>query len=118
LTQKDTLIIIIDEEPNETILTKIRFIYEKNGIFVVIHNIKRLQFNLLNHNLVPMVDILSDKETEELKTQYHLKDVKQLPEISRFDPVALAILLRPGQIAKFMRDSPTAFQVPYYRICR
>ena len=49
LTKEDTLMIITDVEPNETILTKIRYLYDHSGIFIVIHNIHRLQYNLLKH---------------------------------------------------------------------
>jgi DNA-directed RNA polymerase subunit H (RpoH/RPB5) len=117
LTKQDTLVIIIDEEPNDAIIEKIKYIYERDGIFVVIHNIKRLQFNILNHILIPKVNILNDSELEELKKNINIKEVKQLPEISRFDPLALAILLRPNQVAKFVRSSSTALFTPYYRVC-
>jgi DNA-directed RNA polymerase subunit H (RpoH/RPB5) len=118
LTPKDTLIIIIDEEPNDTIISKLVYLYERTGIFVVIHNIKRLQFNLLNHVLCPSVAILDEKEMEELNISLNLKsNFNLLPEISRFDPMALVIMLRPGQIAKLMRTSSTALYTPYYRIC-
>jgi DNA-directed RNA polymerase subunit H (RpoH/RPB5) len=40
-----------------------------------------------------------------------------LPEISRFDPQALAICLRPGDIVKFLRGSETAGTYNYYRVC-
>jgi DNA-directed RNA polymerase subunit H (RpoH/RPB5) len=117
LTPKDTLVIIIDEEPNETIMSKVKYVYERTKIFVVIHNIKRLQFNLLEHTLIPKVSILSEKETEELKKEYALRDLNQLPEICRFDPLALAVLLRPNEIVKLIRNSPTALTTPYYRVC-
>ena len=117
LTKKDTLIIIIDEEPNETIINKVKYLYEHSGIFVVIHNIKRLQFNILEHVLNPSVQILTQKEVDELKIKLNLKDIKLLPEISRFDPLALAINMRPGEVAKFIRNSVTALNAPYYRIC-
>lgn len=117
LTKKDTLIIIIDEEPNETIINKVKYLYEHNGIFVVIHNIKRLQFNILEHTLIPSVKILNQTEVDELKIKLNLKNIKLLPEISRFDPLALAINMRPGEVAKFIRNSVTALNAPYYRIC-
>ena len=47
LTLKDTLIIISDEEPNDTIISKMKYLYDHSGIFVVIHNIRRLQYNIL-----------------------------------------------------------------------
>jgi len=117
LSKRDTLIIIIDEEPNETIINKVKYIYERHQIFVVIHNIKRLQFNILKHNLVPQVSIMNETEVRELKEKLNLKELTLLPEISRFDPVALAIAMRPGEVAKFMRTSATALVTPYYRIC-
>jgi DNA-directed RNA polymerase subunit H (RpoH/RPB5) len=117
LTKKDTLIIVIEDEPNDTIITKIKYLYDHDGIFVVIHNIKRLQFNILNHRLVPECSILNEKEIEELKVKYNIKELKQLPEISRFDPQALAMCMRPGNVCRFERDSATAMKYNYYRIC-
>lgn len=117
LSKRDTLVIIIDEEPNETIINKVKYIYERHQVFVVIHNIKRLQFNILKHALVPQVSIMSEPEVNELKQKFNLKQLTLLPEISRFDPVALAIVMRPGEVVKFMRTSATALITPYYRIC-
>ena len=117
LTKLDTLIIITEDEPNETIINKIKYLYDHDNIFVIIHNIKRLQFNLLKHTLVPECTILGDAEVEELKQKFNITRNNQLPEISRFDPQALAMCLRPGQICKFKRESSTALFYDYYRIC-
>lgn len=117
LTKDDTLIVIIEDEPNDTIISKLKYLYDHDGIFVVIHNIKRLQFNILDHALVPNCFILEDTEIKDLKEKFNINNLKQLPEISRFDPQALAICLRPGQICKFERDSATALKYNYYRIC-
>jgi DNA-directed RNA polymerase subunit H (RpoH/RPB5) len=118
LTKKDTLIVIFDGEPNDSLKAHLVYKYNHDGIFVVAHNIKRLQFNILEHTLMPMnIRILNETETIALKEKYHLKNVKELPEISRFDPMALAICLRPGQICTFDRKSPTALITEYFRIC-
>jgi DNA-directed RNA polymerase subunit H (RpoH/RPB5) len=117
LTKKDTLIIIIDDEPNDTIITRLKYLFDNDGIFVVIHNIKRLQFNILNHTLIPKIAILEESEVEVLKKKYNLKDLSQLPEISRFDPLALAIMMRPNDVAIIIRDSVTALNNAYYRVC-
>lgn len=117
LTKNDTLVLIIEDEPNETTVNKIKYLYNRDGIFVVIHNINRLQYNLLNHTLVPKCTILGNSEIDELKQKYNIMDTKQLPEISRFDPQALAKCMRPGQICKFERESSTALFYDYYRIC-
>ena len=117
LTKNDTLIIITDEEPNDTIINKIKFLFDKDGIFVVIHNIQRLQFNILNHELVPKCKILSDEELSNLKATINIKNNSQLPEISRFDPQALAMCIRPGQVCELIRKSLTSLETKYYRVC-
>ena len=47
LNKYDTLMIITEDEPNDTIISKIKYLYEHDEIFIVVHNIKRLQFNIL-----------------------------------------------------------------------
>ena len=117
LTKDDTLVIIIEDEPNDTLITKLKYLYDHDGIFVVVHNIQRLQFNILKHKLVPPTTILDNDQVKELTVKYNLKSLTQLPEISRFDPVALAICMRPGQVCKIVRSSATALFYDYFRIC-
>jgi DNA-directed RNA polymerase subunit H (RpoH/RPB5) len=117
LTKEDCLIIVTEDEPNDTIIAKINYLYDHDGIFIVIHNIKRLQYNILKHTLVPKAKILSNAEVETLKQRFNLMSVKQLPEVSRFDPQSLAICLRPGEVCKYDRKSATALNTEYYRVC-
>jgi DNA-directed RNA polymerase subunit H (RpoH/RPB5) len=117
LQKTDTIIIIVDEEPNESITIKLKYLFDHDGIFVVIHNISRLQFNILEHVLNPQVFVLEENQTTELMKKYNLKSLTQLPEIDRFDPLALALSLRPGQVCEMHRGSATALSYKYYRIC-
>ena len=117
LTKNDVLIVIIEVEPNDSIINRLKYLYDHDGIFVVVHNIKRLQFNILNHKLVPDCAVLDEEAVEALKKKVNIKSTLQLPEISRFDPQALAMCLRPGDVCQFIRDSATALTYNYYRIC-
>lgn len=117
LTLSDDLIIIIKDEPNETLIKLLKDIWEQDKIFITIISIKRLQFNILNHSLVPTHTILDDKETMEFKKKYNIIGNKQIPDISRFDPVSQVIGIRPGQICRIERNSKTAINTLYYRIC-
>ena len=117
LEKKDTLIIISEDEPNDSIVARMKYLFDHDGIFVVIHSIRRLQYNILEHNLVPSCVVLKDSEVEEFKKTYNIKHFSQLPEISRFDPQSLALCIRPGEIAKFTRKSITAMETNYYRAC-
>ena len=117
LTKNDDLIIIINEEPNDNLINKLKYIYDTDGIFIVVHNIARLQFNILKHTLVPECSVLDSKEKEEMLIKYNINNERQLPEISRFDPQALALCVRPGEICKFDRKSVNSMSAAYYRIC-
>lgn len=117
LKKTDTLFIIIKDDPNETLINELKHIWESEGIFIVVESIKRLQFNILNHTLVPPHRVLVDSEVIELMKKYNVTDKSQFPDISRFDPVARVIGLRPGQVCHIIRSSKTAIEANYYRVC-
>jgi DNA-directed RNA polymerase subunit H len=117
LKKDDTLFIIIKDEINETLINELKHIWETDGIFIVIESIKRLQFNILSHTLVPDHRVLSDKEVQEIMYKYNITDKIQFPDISRFDPVARVIGLRPGQVCHIIRPSKTTITTDYYRVC-
>ena len=117
LKKTDTLFIIVKDDINETLTNTLKHIWEQDKIFVVMQSIKRSQFNILNHILVPSHRILSESETLQIKTRYNILNDWQFPDISRFDPVAQAIGIRPGQVCEIIRPSKTAISAPYYRIC-
>jgi DNA-directed RNA polymerase subunit H (RpoH/RPB5)/galactitol-specific phosphotransferase system IIB component len=117
LSKKDTLVIIVENEPNDSIMSKVEYLYDKEGIFIVIFNIRRLQFNILNHRLVPPIHILTVEEKEAFMTKYNINSTGKIPEIGRFDPQAQAVFLRPGDICKFERESLSALKYDYYRVC-
>ena len=117
LTKEDTLLIITKDEMNDTLMATLKHVWETDKIFIVVQNIKRLQFNIHEHTLVPPHRVISDDERDVIKTKYNITDDIQFPDISMFDPVAQAICLRPGQICEITRPSKTAIQSIYYRLC-
>lgn len=117
LSKQDTLFIVVKDEVNETLINTLKHIWEQDKIFIVIQNLKRLQFNILKHVLVPPHRVLSSAEVISIKRRYNVMDDNQFPDISRFDPVAQAIGIRPGQVCEIIRPSKTAISAPYYRIC-
>jgi DNA-directed RNA polymerase subunit H len=117
LTKEDTLFIIAKDEMNETLTNDLIHLFEKDGIFIVVQSIKGLQFNILEHVLVPQHRVLNDLETIEVMKKYNIKNKKEFPDISRFDPVAQVIGLRPGKVCEITRISKTAITALYYRVC-
>ena len=117
LTKSDTLIIVMDDEPNDSNISRMNYLYDHDGIFVVMHNIKRLQYNITEHSLVPKMTVLSIDETAILMKNKNIISLSQLPEISRYDPHALALCVRPNQVCVIERSSATALKCLYYRVC-
>ena len=117
LKKNDTLYIIIKDNVNETLINELKHIWERDGIFIIIESIKCLQFNILKHTLVPEHLVMNETDVEIVMSRYNITDKNQFPDISRFDPVARAIGLRPGQVCNIIRPSKTAIKTNYYRIC-
>jgi DNA-directed RNA polymerase subunit H (RpoH/RPB5) len=117
LTQKDTLFVITESEPNETINNFVHHLWEKDGIFIIIQSIKRLKFNVLSHELQPKFRILNKSEVDDIKKKYNIMNNSNWPEISRFDPVCKSTFIRPGEIFEVIRPSKTALISKYYLIC-
>lgn len=117
LKKTDTLYIIIKDNVNETLINELKHIWERDGIFIIIESIKCLQFNILNHILVPSHNVMKESDVNDVMIKYNIRDKIQFPDISRFDPVARAIGLRPGQVCNIVRASKTAIKTNYYRIC-
>ena len=117
LTKNDSLYIIIKDDPNETMINELKHIWETENIFIVIENIKRLQFNILKHSLVPSHRVMNENEVKEVMIKYNITNMSEFPDISRFDPVARVIGLRPGQVCHILRPSKTAILTNYYRVC-
>jgi DNA-directed RNA polymerase subunit H (RpoH/RPB5) len=118
LGNSDTLFIIANSDANDTIKNHIRHIWESQKIYIVIRDLKSLQFNILQHTYVPNHMILNEEEELEFRRKYNVQNDKCIPEISRFDPVAQIICIKPGQVCKIIRPSKNSVEAPYYRICK
>lgn len=117
LKQTDTLIIIMKDEPNDTIKKTLKHIFERDKIFIIVFNIKRLLFNVLDHDLVPYHKVLTNEDATKIKKKYFIKNDDELPDIDRFSPVSQAIGIRPGEICEITRNSKTSIENKFYRIC-
>lgn len=113
----DKLMIITNDDANDTIVSYLKDLWEQEHVHIIVMSIDRLQFNLLNHTLVPKHIILNNDEKDAFYKKYNILDDKQIPEISRFDPVSQIIGVQPGEICKIIRPSKTAITSDYYRIC-
>jgi len=71
-------------------------------------------FDIFEHGLVPKHEILSEKEKEQLLTQYKVHPY-QIPQIKSTDPAVKVIGAKPGDVLKIIRKSKTAGEHIAYR---
>jgi DNA-directed RNA polymerase subunit H (RpoH/RPB5) len=116
LKKKDTLFIVTTNYSEDSVHAMIKNSWETEGIFIVLFNLAHLQINILKHTYVPNHIKLTDEEADEFYKKYNVNET-QIPEISRFDPVARALCLRPKQICKITRYDKISYKNDYYRIC-
>lgn len=117
LKDGDMIIIISQNRENDTIKLYLRKLFTDRNILVVHRTLEQLQFNILEHHLVPNHTILNESQLKDMQTQYNITNTDALPEISRFDPVVKAIMMKPGEVVHIDRASKTAISSDYYRVC-
>ena len=117
LKKTDILFIITKDELNDPIRNVLKQIWEKDKIHIIIESIARLQYNILNHNLVPNHRIMNENEVQTIMKKYNILSLEQLPEINRFDPVAKLIGIKPREVCEIKRPSKSAIESYYYRVC-
>jgi DNA-directed RNA polymerase subunit H len=118
LSKKDDFMIITKDEPNDNLNQNVKDIWMSDNIYISLLNIKRLQFNILNHDLVPPHTKLTETEKTEVKNKYNILNDNQIPDISYFSPVSLVMGFRPGDLIHIKRKSRTAIETDFYRICK
>jgi len=116
LKKTDDLIIITKADPNDTMIADMNKIWNDSGIYVSVIHIKRLQFNILKHIQVPKHVILNEEEKKKMVERFHIQ-ASDLPTISRYDPVAQVLCMRPGMVCRIHRKSKTAVESEYFRVC-
>ena len=117
LTKQDTLMIIVKDDPSESITELLDMEWNMSGFYITVINITRLQYNILKHTYVPKHTILSDEEVEQVSTRYNMSSISEFPNISRHDAVATIMCMRPNQVCHILRKSKTSIESDYYRVC-
>ena len=118
LDKEDELIIITKDKANDTTKKLLKHLYDTEGIFINVYSIDNYLFNILDHTLVHPHRVLDETEKNAVYKKYNITKNSEIPEISRFDPVAIAIGLRPNQVCEIIRPSTSSITSMYYRICK
>jgi DNA-directed RNA polymerase subunit H (RpoH/RPB5) len=125
LKETDQLIIISKDKFNyanvsglsDTLESALIQLYQEFKFYINVFPMSILQFNVLEHTLVPKHVKLSQDEITDFKKEFNVLDNSNLPTLSRFDAVAKSIGLMPGEICKITRPSKISIDSIYYRLC-
>lgn len=115
--KKLSSLIIVTTNVNDTNMNIVREMWEKYGEYCVLYDLSSLQYNVIEHEFVPKHVKLTQEQKDNVMKKYNVLNNSQFPEISMFDPVAKAILLRPGELCEITRYDKISFENKFYRIC-
>ncbi|BBL45293.1 DNA-directed RNA polymerase subunit H [Nanobdella aerobiophila] len=73
------------------------------------------EVDISKHYLVPKHEKIDEQEKQELLRNYNIK-LSDLPRIKISDPAIRKLEVKPGDVIKIIRDSPTAGESIYYRV--
>ena len=68
----------------------------------------------INHVLIPLHEIITEKEKKELLTRYNIT-FRELPRISPKDPALTGMKVKVRDVIRITRISPTAGKTYFYR---
>jgi len=71
-------------------------------------------FDIFEHDLVPLHEVVSQEERKELSEKYHAEPF-QFPWIKSVDPIAIILGAKPGDIVRITQKSQTAGKYETYR---
>ncbi len=98
--------------------TNLKQLADFEGVTVDAFDVTELVFNISKHTLVPLHQPIRDPaDIKAVVDTYRLKSIHQLPLIQRTDAMARYLGLRPGQLVKITRSSPTSGEYVLYRCC-
>ena len=115
----DDIIFIVKDKINnlEPFYNLFNSFLETNKIFIQIFSIDNLIRNITNHELVPKMRIVSEKEKEDIKKKYNIENNSNLPLILKSDPAAMFYGIKSGDFVEITRTSETSGIYIAYRYC-
>ncbi len=117
---RDTVVLISKDLPNDSVRAAVVSARASGGPHIIIQALAELQFNVLTHRDVPPHRAMGAAEIKAFREKYGLTaqgGLRKLAGISQFDPVARAMLFRPGTVCEITRPSVSAGSCVYYRLC-
>jgi DNA-directed RNA polymerase subunit H len=115
MLEYDGVILLVSREKPGTLALKGIEEATKN---VQVFDINELQFNVARHNLVPLhTPVRDEDEINQIIMDTCVKTKTQMPLLYNTDAMARYLALKPGQLVRIRRLSPSAGESITYRVC-
>jgi len=75
----------------------------------------KTKFDISKHILVPKHQKVSAEERQKVFETFNVT-MREMPKISRKDPALRELTVKPGDLIKITRQSPTAGEFEFYRV--
>lgn len=118
MKNEESIIVVTINDINQTMIKLLAQVLATDFVFLSVFSLDELQYSVLEHTYVPKHIPMDESQKSEISLKFNIRNDSEFPQISRFDPVAKTILLRPGQLCKIIRPSKTTiYDQNYYRLC-
>ena len=115
---KGTILLVSAEKPSTLAMKGLHEAADQSGNSIEVFQIDRLLFNVAAHSLVSKHEPIRDeKEIEQIMKMHNARSKLQLPLIYNTDPMACYLALKPGELVRITRHSPSAGEYYSYRYC-
>lgn len=98
--------------------SQLEALYNEHKVFVQMFWIDKLVTNIMEHEIVPDHEIISQTEKETLLEKFSITSYNQLPLILKTDPVAMFLGMRRGDVCKIVSPSETSGEYVSFRYCQ
>ena len=98
--------------------SQLEALYNEHKVFVQMFRIDKLVTNIMEHEIVPDHEIISQTEKETLLEKFSITSYNQLPLILKTDPVAMFLGMRRGDVCKIVSPSETSGEYVSFRYCQ
>lgn len=98
--------------------SQLEALYNEHKVFVQMFWIDKLVTNIMEHEIVPEHEIISQTEKETLLEKFSITSYNQLPLILKTDPVAMFLGMRRGDVCKIVSPSETSGEYVSFRYCQ
>ena len=113
LAAEDNVMFVTVDETTPANLKTLKGIFSRVQMF----ELAELLYNVMDHVHQPRFTVVDEREVAGIVQAYNMRNKVEMPRILTSDPVAMYLALKPGQVVRIERKSPSAGESVFWRMC-